>query len=81
MLLDGSPALVECYRKLSEENLPWTQVVAFQLAEWRRLAEEDPRSGRRLLLETLVRRVPMAEFPPCGVRRPTRRRSARTMSG
>ena len=62
LVLDGSPALAECYRRLVEEDLAWTRVVALQLSEWRGKTAEDVGSGRRLLHETLVRRVPMAEF-------------------
>jgi hypothetical protein len=63
VILDASPILAECYRQLcEEEEVSWTRVVGFQLSEWRGRAESDPDAGRRMLLDSLVCRVPMAEF-------------------
>lgn len=63
VILDASPILAECYRQLcEEEEVSWTRVVGFQLSEWRGRAESDPDGGRRMLLDSLVCRVPMAEF-------------------
>lgn len=62
ILFDSAPALAESYRRLSEADLPWTRVIGFQVAEWCGVGEDDPRAGRRVLLDSLVRRVAMAEF-------------------
>ncbi|MFM8394853.1 MAG: 6-phosphogluconolactonase [Acidobacteriota bacterium] len=62
LIFDGAPALAGSYRLLSEADLPWTRVIGFQLAEWCGVGEDDPRSGRRMLLDSLVCRVAMAEF-------------------
>ncbi len=62
LVLDAAPALVGLYRQLSEAALPWTRVIVFQLAEWRGRTEDDPQTGRYLLHQTLICRVPIAEF-------------------
>jgi 6-phosphogluconolactonase/glucosamine-6-phosphate isomerase/deaminase len=62
LLLDAAPALGDCYQLLSGMELEWTRVVGYQLAEWRGRTADDPLSGRWLLHERLVCRVPMAEF-------------------
>ncbi|MGH9844414.1 MAG: 6-phosphogluconolactonase, partial [Blastocatellia bacterium] len=43
-------------------GIEWTRVIGFQLEEYVGLDEDAPQSFRRLLLDRLVRRVPMAEF-------------------
>jgi 6-phosphogluconolactonase/glucosamine-6-phosphate isomerase/deaminase len=62
VLFDSDPELADSYALLGEMELPWTRVVGFQLAEWCGVDEDDPRAGRRRLLDDLVRRVAMAEF-------------------
>ena len=62
LLLDAAPGLGDCYRLLSGMELDWTRVVGYQLAEWRGRTADDHLSGRWLLHESLVCRVPMAEF-------------------
>lgn len=63
LMLDSSPVLAGLYSRLcAEEDVAWTRVIGFQLSEWRGRAEGDPGSGRRMLLDSLVCRVPMAEF-------------------
>ncbi len=42
--------------------IEWTRVIGFQLEEYVGLDEDAPQSFRRLLLDRLVKRVPMAEF-------------------
>jgi len=62
VLLDGSRSLTGCYYRLREEPLPWTQVVGLQLSEWRSNVAGGAGSARNLIVETLVKGVPMAEF-------------------
>lgn len=44
------------------EGINWTRVIGFHLAEYWGVEEEAPQSLRRVLLEQLVKRVPIVEF-------------------
>ncbi len=46
----------------SAEGINWTRVIGFHLAEYWGVEEEAPQSLRRVLLEQLVKRVPIVEF-------------------
>ena len=44
------------------ENIEWTRVIGFHAFELLGAGEDAPQSQRKILLDHLVRRVPMAEF-------------------
>lgn len=43
-------------------DIEWTRVIAFQHDEYLGIGEMAPQSSRRLILDRLVKRVPVAEF-------------------
>ncbi|MEK7829639.1 MAG: 6-phosphogluconolactonase [Acidobacteriota bacterium] len=45
-----------------DESIEWTRVIVFHTAELLGADENSPQSHRKLLLDHLVRRVPLAEF-------------------
>ncbi len=47
---------------VGDESIEWTRVIAFHTAELLGADEDSPQSHRKLLLDHLVRRVPVAEF-------------------
>lgn len=64
-IFSSDPPQTEFWDELVKSaHLDWTRVVGFHLDEYLDLSEEAPQSSRRLLLERLVMRVPIAEFHP-----------------
>jgi 6-phosphogluconolactonase/glucosamine-6-phosphate isomerase/deaminase len=62
-VFDAAPGVVAFLDCLAETGgIEWTRVIGFQLDEFVGVNEDSPRSTRRVLLDRLVCRVPMAEF-------------------
>lgn len=65
VLLDGDPGLGWFYRALAGEAVEWTRVIGLQTGEILAVdGGSEVGAAQRLLLESLVTRVPMAEFHP-----------------
>lgn len=47
---------------VNAEGIEWTRVIAFHTAELLGVDEDHPQSQRKILLDNLVMKVPMAEF-------------------
>jgi glucosamine-6-phosphate deaminase len=62
-IFSGDASQTELLDQLANaEIIEWTRVVTFHTAELLGADEDSPQSHRKLLLDHLVRRVPMAEF-------------------
>lgn len=62
-IFSGEPNQREFLDTLAgDETIEWTRVIGFHTAELLGADEDSPQSHRKLLLNHLVRRVPLAEF-------------------